>query len=94
VPEHALHDAVEVLLELPEDAALADAGNPGEGHQAGLAVPRRGMEEVLQQLQVLVATDEGRLEHRPTTPATAAGDHAHRLPDLDRALLALQLALA
>ena len=53
---------VEVLLELPHEPALADAGLAGDGHHAQLSFAFRGVNLVLEQAQLLVAAHERWLE--------------------------------
>ncbi len=90
MPPDVLDEAVEVLEELPGEAALADAGRAHDADEAQAALARRGMEVVLQLAELLVTPDERRLERlRPTDPA-ALGDHADRPPRRYRADLALE----
>ena len=62
MPPHALDDPVEVLVELPPEPRLADPGDAGDRNEVGLALFRRGMEELLHLPQLAVAADERRLE--------------------------------
>ena len=74
VPVDGLGDAVEVLVELPRQPRLADAGDAGHGDEVGLAFLGRGVEEVLDLLQLAVAAYEGRLEPVRLERAAQAGD--------------------
>ena len=59
VPVDALHDAVDVLLELPGESRLADAGVADDRHQPGpLLFAGHGS---LQQTKLVLASDERRL---------------------------------
>ena len=63
-------DRVDVLLEFPCEAGLADARLAGDKHQAGASLLRSGVEELLHQPQLAVAPDERRFE--PVDPLRAA----------------------
>ena len=93
MPIDQVDDAVEVLLQLPQESALADPRDPGERHEARLAVACGGVEQVLELRQLVVPADERRLEGRGPTFAATLGHDAHGAPQLDRQLLAFQLAL-
>ena len=62
VPVDGLGDAVDVLLELPDQPALADAPRPGDRHEPHAPLPAGGVELFLQQAELVVAADERRLE--------------------------------
>ena len=62
VPVDVLDDAVDVLLELPGQPALADAARPGDRHQPRPPLAAVAWSSVLEQAQLLVAPDERRLE--------------------------------
>jgi hypothetical protein len=47
VPEHRVRDAVEVLLELPGEPRLADAGDADDRDEVRLALLRRAVEMLL-----------------------------------------------
>ena len=70
MPEDAVDESVHVLLELPPKARLADARLPGDAHQPGRAPVDAGMEQVLDQPQLGVATDERRFQ--PVDPLVTA----------------------
>jgi hypothetical protein len=61
VPVHLLDDPVEVLVELPRQARLADPGDSGHRDEVRPPFLRTAVEELLDQLQLAVAADEGRL---------------------------------
>ena len=94
VPVDVLADPVDVLEELPGEPALADAALAGDGQEAHAPLARGGVQEVLQQAQLVVATHERRLD--PLAPALAAalGDDPERPPRRDRGGLALEELLA
>ena len=79
VPPDRLNKAVEVLLEFPGQAGLADPADPGDRHEPGPPLPPGRMEEVLEQAQLVVAADEGGLERlRPPVTADAGRRRAGR----------------
>ena len=95
MPADRLEHAVDVLQELPGQAALADPGRPGHRHEAGATLARRRVEEVLEQAQLVVAADERRLERLPSGPAPPAlGHDAQGTPGRHRGGLALEDLLA
>jgi hypothetical protein len=57
-----LRQAVEVFEDLPGAARLADPGDPDHGDQMRAALVPAAVEEVLDEAQLTVASDEGRLE--------------------------------
>ena len=82
------------LQELPGQARLAEARRADDADQAGAALAGRGVEQVLEQPQLLVAADERRLERVAAVAAADLGDDPQRAPGLDRRLLALEVLLA
>ena len=94
VPPDGLDHAVDVLQELPGQAALADARLTRDRHEPGPALARRRVEQVLEQAQLVVAADERRLEPLVATPAAALRDDPQRAPGGDRRGLALEQLLA
>ena len=62
MPEHLVGDAVEVLLELPREARLADAGDADDRDEVRLSLLRRAVEVLLDEAQLARAADERRLE--------------------------------
>ncbi len=47
MPPHSLGQAVDVLLELPREAGLADTADPDDRHEEGSSVLRTRVEELL-----------------------------------------------
>ena len=94
VPPDAFDHAVDVLQELPGEPALADPGLARDRDEPGALLAGGGVEEVLEQAQLLVAADERRLE--PVAPAAtpALADDAQGQPGGHRRCLALQDLLA
>ena len=93
VPVRDLREAVEVLVELPGQPRLADAGDAGDGDELGLALVGAGVEEVLDQAQLAVAADERGLEPCGLQRAARAGDDAQGPLERNEPDLALQLVL-
>ena len=94
VPPDGLDEAVDVLLELPGEARLADAGDPDDREEVRLLLVGRAVEELLDEAQLAVAADERRLEPGGASLAAAVGDHAQRAPELGGLALALELVRA
>ena len=94
VPPHPLDDAVDVLEELPGEAALADPGLARDRDEPDPLLARRRVEQVLEQPQLGVAPDERRLEALVPATTAALGDDAHRPPRGNRRFLALEHLLA
>jgi hypothetical protein len=94
VPVDRLADPVEVLLELPGEAALPDAPGPGDRDQPRPPIAARRGDEVLQEPELLVPAHEGRLREVRATLAAALGDDAQGSPGRDRGRLALEGLLA
>ncbi len=90
VPPDAFDHAVDVLEELPRQPALADPGLAGDRDEPGALLAGGGVEEVLEEAQLLVATDERRLEPVAPAEALALADDAEGQPGGHRQLLALQ----
>ncbi len=81
MPVRGQGHAVDVLLELPTEAALADARLTDDGHEPRLALADGGVEQVLEQAQLLVTTHERRFQRRapsapPRIPSTWTARHA------------------
>ena len=91
VPVDRLGDPIEVLVELPREARLADAGNPRHRNQVCLALVGGRMEELLDPAKLAVTPDEGGLEALRLQRASKARNDAARLPQRDGLLLALEL---
>ncbi len=75
-----LDQPVEVLVELPGEAALADACRTDDRHKAGTAVARGSVEEILQLAQLVVAPDEGGFEALAAVAPADLGHHAQGAP--------------
>jgi hypothetical protein len=94
VPVDHLGQAVEVLVELPDEPRLADARDPGHRDEMGPALVGAGVEEILDLAQLAVAADERRLEPLRLERAARARDDPHGPPQPVQADLALELVLA
>ncbi len=91
VPVDRRRDAVEVLVELPAEARLADAGDAGDRDEMRLSLVGAEVKQVLDLAQLAIASDEGRLEALRLLVAAAPGHNAQGLPQLGLSLLALEL---
>ena len=78
VPPDLLDQPVEVLLELPRQARLADPRRPHDAHEARLPLACAGVEQVLEQAQLLVPPDERRLERLAAVAAADAPPRPER----------------
>ena len=78
VPGDVLGDAVEVLVELPGEPGLADAGDAGDREQMRLALVGAGVEELLREPQLAVTADERRLEALRLQSTGPTGGHAEQ----------------
>ncbi len=94
MPPDRVDQAVDVLEELPGQPGLADAGRADDADQAGAALAGRGVEQVLEQAELVVAADERRLERVLAVAAADLGDDPSRAPGCDRRRLALEVLLA
>ena len=75
MPVDPLHEAVDVLAQLPRHSALADTWHPGDRHEARPLVASGGEDDIAQQPELIVATDEGRLDLvAPSATATLGHD--------------------
>ena len=72
VPVRELRQPVEVLVELPAEARLADPGDPGDRDQVRLPLLGTGVEEVLDLAELAAAADERGLEPRRLERAASA----------------------
>ena len=70
MPVRRHDEPIEVLLELPGEPRLADASLADDADEARLPLALGGVEQVLEQAQVVVPPDERRLE--PHVPALTA----------------------
>ena len=93
VPEDGVDDAVDVFQELPREAALANAGLPGDRHEPNPAVAGRGVEQVLEEPQLGVAADERGLEAVLAAAATALRNDPYGPPGRYGSGLALEVLL-
>ena len=93
VPVHLVDDPVEVLVELPREARLADPRDPGHRDQVRPPVLGGTVEELLDQLQLALAADERRLQPGRLERAADARDDPQRARQRHRLGLAFQLLL-
>ena len=91
MPVDVLDDAVDVLLELPGEPALADAARARHRHEPRPPIATRRLDEVLQDAELLVTADERRLGQVRTSLTATLGDHPERPPGWHRRGLALEL---
>ena len=94
VPPDLFDDPVEVLVELPAEARLADACDARYGDELRALLVGAGVEELLDPPQLAVAADERRLEPLRAELAADARDHAQRAPERQRLGLSFQNVLA
>ena len=93
MPPGEADDAVEILLELPGEATLADPTDPGDADQAGPALAGRRMEQVLDEPELVVAADKRGLQGVGPAAAAPFGDDPQRPERGDRCELAFQCVL-
>ena len=94
MPVIGFRDRIEVLVELPPEPGLPDAADAGDREQSCLALVGSCMEEVLDRLQLAVATDERRLEPRRLERAAQTRHDAKCPPHRRQPFLALELEAA
>ena len=94
VPPDAFQQAVHVLEELPGKARLPDARWSDHGHEPAPPFAARRVEQLLQEAELVLAPDEGRLQGLRPVPAAALGHDPHRLPGRNRRGLPLEHLLA
>jgi hypothetical protein len=94
MPPDRVHQPVDVLQELPGETGLADAGRADDRYQAGAFLAGRGMEELLEQPQLIVAADEWRLERLGAVAPADPGDDPDGAPGWNRRGLAFERLLA
>ena len=94
VPPDVAGEPVDVLLELPREARLSDTADPDDRDEMRPAVFRGGVEELLDEPQLAIASDERRLEAAGLRRSADEADDPHRPPELDRLGLALELVAA
>lgn len=87
LPPDVVDQAVDVLLELPRKPRLADPRDADDGHETGLALVGRRVEELPDEAEFRVAPDERRLEAlaRPS-PLRAAMTRSARQSRTDSVL--------
>ena len=90
VPPDGLHQAVHVLEEFPGQPGLPDPARADHGHKTRSPLAAGGMEQVLEQSQLVVATDEGRLKGLAPVPAAALRDDPQGPPGRHGGGLALE----
>ena len=91
VPPGVRRQPVEVLLELPREAGLADAADAHHRDEMRSALLGGGVEELLDETQIAVAADERGLEGGGSDDAAAQPDHADGAPQRHGFGLPLQL---
>ncbi len=84
VPQHLVDRPVEVLLELPGEARLADACDPDHRDEVRFPFLRRAVEVLLDEAQLARAADERRLELGRHPCASANGRDAERSEERER----------
>ena len=89
MPEHLVGEAVRILLELPRQARLADAGDAGDADEVR-APALGGVEQILEQAQLTLPADERRVEPGAAADAAPGGRDAHGPPERHRLGLALE----
>jgi hypothetical protein len=87
-------EAVEVLLQLPDEPALADTRLTGDRDHAQLLFALGGVELILEQSQLLVTTHEGWLEALIASLTANPSDDAQCAPRRHDCFLSLQDVLA
>src|SRR5206468_8756464 len=86
-----LRDPVEVLVELPGEARLADARDSRDRHEVCLLVVGGCVEEILDLPQLAVAPDEGRFEALRLERTTQPRDDTLGSPERRQSLLPFEL---
>ena len=94
VPPDRVDDPVEVLVELPRQARLADPGDPGHRNEMGPPFRRAAVEELLDQLQLALAPDERRFEPCRAQCSAHSGDDPKRFPEPQRLGFAFEVVVA
>src|SRR5437588_11264865 len=84
MPPKVVEQPVHVLLELPRQPRLADAGDPDDREQMTLALVRARMEELLREAHLPLTPDERRFEAARSHEAFPCRNHPHRPPKWDR----------
>ena len=94
MPVDRVGDPVDVLLELPDQPALADASRSGDRDQPDPPIAPDSVEQLLQLAQLLVAADEWRFEGIGPSLSAPLRDHAEGKPRRNRRRLALEGVVA
>ena len=94
MPQNVSGEAVDVLEELPGEAGLADARDAGDEHESSRTALSRDVEELLDEVKLVVATNEGSFQDSRTLRTGDRGDDPGRLEEVNRLGLAFQLVLA
>ena len=94
MPLHDLGHSVEVLLELPGEPGLADAGDAHDRDEVRLGLVGARVEELLQEAKLALTTDERGLERVGLEASAPSGGDADRAPQRERLRLPLQLVRA
>src|SRR3972149_1913745 len=90
MPPQVPRDPVEVLLELPREAALADPAGAGDADQASPTLADSRVVQVLHETEFVVPADKRGLERVRPAAAAALGDNPQRTPDRDGSRLAFE----
>ena len=94
VPPDSFQQAVDVLQELPGKARLPDARRPDHGHEPAPPFATRRVEQLLQQAELVLPSDERRLQGLRPVPAATLGHDPNRLPGRNGRGLPLEHLLA
>src|SRR5213078_1386008 len=94
VPVHVVADAVDVLVELPAQARLADPSRSEDRHQSRSLLLQRCVEELLHEPEFAVTPGEGCLEPVDTAKAADGSDHLSGDEQWKRLGLAFELVRA
>jgi hypothetical protein len=94
VPPDTLDQSVEVLGELPGEARLANSRRTNDRDKAGPLLAGRGVKQILEEAQFLVASNKGSLKGLGPLAAATFRDHAHGAPGGNRRGLSLEVRLA
>ncbi len=94
MPVDGVDEAVDVLGQLPSHPALADTGYARDRHEPRPLVAGGGEDDLAQQPELVVATDEGRLDLVAPAAAATLGDDPEGTERRHRRDLALQHLVA
>ncbi len=94
MPEEGVCQTVEMLLELPNQAALADTRHALNRDEVSPPIPHGGLEQVTEKLELCDPADEGRLQASGPACASTHSHHIEGPPHGDTLGLTLQLELA